>query len=183
MHAPGRSQGLSIARCAEGIPCPWKGWYLQREVEGDAFSDSRGHLQTPTEASCAAEVPLLLNPYGDVDPAEHLEFNDNGQIDCHNGSERLALESAWIHVRQRIVSHVRECIQGLPIVNIRDDRIGRQKPPHARIEPSSTHVDQAQLVFVIMPRKTFCRGAAERCRRRQSPAGRHPSWVCSSPRS
>ncbi len=55
--------------------------------KGTLFPIRGGHLQTPTEASCAAEVPLLLNPYGDVDPAEHLKFDEIGQIDCHNGSE------------------------------------------------------------------------------------------------
>jgi hypothetical protein len=55
--------------------------------KGTLFPIQGGHNQAPSEASHATEVPLLLNPYGDIDPAEHLEFNDIGQIDRHNGSE------------------------------------------------------------------------------------------------
>lgn len=60
--------------------------------KGTLFPIHGGHTQQPTEPSLAAEVPLLLNPYGDIDPAEHLEFNDIGQIDRHNGSE-IGLET------------------------------------------------------------------------------------------
>ena len=46
-----------------------------------------GHHGDPTPASCAQEKPLLLDPYGSVNPANHLEFDKSGLVTERNDSE------------------------------------------------------------------------------------------------
>jgi hypothetical protein len=51
------------------------------------FPIEGGHLHPPTKASYKKERALLLNPYGNVNPADHLEFTRFGQVSARNGSE------------------------------------------------------------------------------------------------
>lgn len=81
---------LACSTCNE----KWKGNLFP--IEGD-------HSHAPTEASRASERPLLLDPYGDIDPSEHLQFDKIGLIaprpastigwetirTCHLGRETL----------------------------------------------------------------------------------------------
>jgi hypothetical protein len=54
--------------------------------KGNLFPIEGGHLRAPTKKGYLTERPLLLNPYGDVDPTDHLEFNEIGQISPRNNS-------------------------------------------------------------------------------------------------
>ena len=58
-----------------------------------------GHTQAPSESSWRNEQPLLLDPYGKLDPAEHLEFTETGQIGPYKGSEigKATIETIGLH--------------------------------------------------------------------------------------
>ncbi len=62
--------------------------------KGNIFPIEGGHIRAPTRASCATERALLLNPYGDVDPSDHLEFDNVGFV-----SERNASTIGWETIR------------------------------------------------------------------------------------
>lgn len=84
------------ARPRKTIPaCPGKGYHFlayewtnyllacgtcNQKWKGTLFPIKGGHDRAPTPRSVAAETPLLLNPYGGTDPADHLEFSDIGQV-------------------------------------------------------------------------------------------------------
>ena len=51
------------------------------------FPIAGGHQSRPTEASQSEETPLLLDPFGPVDPVEHLAFTDVGAIYALGGSK------------------------------------------------------------------------------------------------
>lgn len=55
--------------------------------KGNLFPIQGGHQGNPTPATTAKEIPLLLNPYGKIDPAEHLEFEKSGLVTERNGSD------------------------------------------------------------------------------------------------
>lgn len=83
--------------------------------KGNLFPIQGGHRGNPTKVSRATEDALLLDPYGDVDPALHLEFDWIGLVvprrnsprgwetirTCHLGRESLRrsrepiAKSAW----------------------------------------------------------------------------------------
>jgi hypothetical protein len=48
--------------------------------KGCLFPIEGGHAGAPTPKSRAVERPLLLDPYGDVDPGEHLDFDRDGLV-------------------------------------------------------------------------------------------------------
>lgn len=64
---------LTCGTCNE----KWKGNLFPRE------GNPRGD---PTPRSALKEKPLLLNPYGDVDPAAHLQFDRVGLVTPRGGS-------------------------------------------------------------------------------------------------
>ncbi len=59
-----------------------------RKWKGSLFPRQGAPAGDPTRASLAAEVPLLLDPYGDENPVEHLEFDRAGFVRERNHSER-----------------------------------------------------------------------------------------------
>jgi hypothetical protein len=65
---------LSCGTCNQ----KWKGNLFPRR--GDPTAD-------PTSTNVVGETPLLLNPYGDVDPAEHLAFDKGGLVTPHKNSD------------------------------------------------------------------------------------------------
>lgn len=82
-----------------------------RKWKGSLFPIRGGHGQAPTEASCAAEFPLLLNPYGEDDPTLHLTFTDTGQIAPHNGSEmgRETIKTVGLHCEGLRLARYEKC--------------------------------------------------------------------------
>jgi len=93
--------------------------------KGNLFPIEGGHSRGPNRKSLAAERPLLLNPYGDTDPAEHLAFNDIGQVTpyedsvmgwetirtCHLGRE--SLRSIRAHFAQLACGLIKRVLQEL----------------------------------------------------------------------
>jgi hypothetical protein len=86
----------------------WRNYLLScgtcnEKWKGNLFPIEGGHRRPPTRRSYVKERALLLNPYGDVDPAAHLEFDKVGLVvpradsaigletirTCHLGRESL----------------------------------------------------------------------------------------------
>ncbi|MCA9566823.1 MAG: hypothetical protein KC656_03235 [Myxococcales bacterium] len=53
-----------------------------------AFPIEGGHLTAPEPGQEATEAPLVLDPYGTDDPAEHLAFDELGAVEAFGGSVR-----------------------------------------------------------------------------------------------
>jgi hypothetical protein len=58
-----------------------------RKWKGSLFPIAGGHLTAPTVESRATEEPLLLDPYGNVNPGGHLSFDENGIVTARSESE------------------------------------------------------------------------------------------------
>lgn len=56
------------------------------------------------------ETPLLLNPFGRVDPARHLRFTALGQIVAHKGSDRGEATIRTCGLDRESLRRVRECV-------------------------------------------------------------------------
>lgn len=50
------------------------------------IEDPAGRVLPPTKIDSAKEKPLLLDPYADIEPAKHLEFDSIGAVQAHDGS-------------------------------------------------------------------------------------------------
>lgn len=99
--------------------------------KGNLFPIRGGHRRAPTKKSCAREDALLLNPYGSIDPADHLEFDKVGLITprqdslrgwetirtCHLGRETLrrsrepVARDAWSRISRVLKELDREPLQ------------------------------------------------------------------------
>jgi len=69
----------------------WRNYLLacgtcNQKWKGNLFPRKGNPSAAPTRAGVAAEVPLLLNPYGDLDPAAHLAFDRVGLVTPHQNS-------------------------------------------------------------------------------------------------
>lgn len=51
------------------------------------FPVSKRRRRRPQKGDENYETPLLLDPYGTINPADHLRFDDLGQIEAHQNSE------------------------------------------------------------------------------------------------
>lgn len=83
---------LLVGRGYWWLAYEWRNYLLScgtcnQKWKNTLFPIEGGHLHPPTKVSYKQERALLLNPYGDVDPAAHLEFTDFGQVAARNGSE------------------------------------------------------------------------------------------------
>lgn len=69
----------------------WRNYLLacgtcNQKWKGNLFPRKGAAPGDPTRAGVGAEAPLLLNPYGDEDPARHLAFDQIGLVTPHNNS-------------------------------------------------------------------------------------------------
>jgi hypothetical protein len=64
-------------------------WVCNGQWKGNLFptTPARGKRRLPPTRR-TKEVPLVLHPFGDEDPADHLHFNDDGSVEAFNGSQR-----------------------------------------------------------------------------------------------
>jgi len=104
----------------------------------------------PTELTAAAEVALLLNPFGPLDPAAHLKFNEDGSVEPVLGSQhgmetirtvglyRTALVQERSDATQRAFQNVREASHELDRgvasevnTGLKDHRMGQAGRPFA----------------------------------------------------
>ena len=60
-------------------------------------------------------------------------------------------EAAWVRGRQRIVEHIGIAVVALRVLGKLDVRIGADEPPDVRIVHPAVHVDQVQVVQVLVP--------------------------------
>lgn len=101
--------------------------------KGNLFPIRGERRRAPTKKSCAGEDALLLNPYGEIDPLEHLEFDKIGLITprqdskwgretirtCHLGRESLrrsrhpVASDAWTRISRVLIELAREPINEL----------------------------------------------------------------------
>src|SRR5262249_34505246 len=86
---------LSCSTCNE----KWK---------GNLFPIEGGHVRAPTRKSYACERALLLNPYGDVDPGEHLEFHKIGLVTPKGDSEIGGETIRTCHLTRETLRSTRE---------------------------------------------------------------------------
>ncbi len=64
------------------VACPT----CNRTWKSALFPVTKRRRRAPRRGDEDSEEPLLLDPFGDRDPAEHLEFGDFGQVEPHSGS-------------------------------------------------------------------------------------------------
>lgn len=86
-----RRQAPEVCRGYWWLAYAWRNLVLtcgvcNRKWKVSLFPIEGGHRHAPTTQSHARERALLLDPYGDIDPAEHLEFDRIGLVTPHKDS-------------------------------------------------------------------------------------------------
>lgn len=56
---------------------------LCSQLDAD-IQNGAGETQKPATFRGNLEIPLLLNPFGEIDPGQHLSFSDIGRIEARD---------------------------------------------------------------------------------------------------